>query len=285
MNWLASRNYLVVTAAVLSMEFASAGVPSLKQRQDPFYIGPSSSFTFSATTDSDSSKDVAVFQGEYGWENGIAIQLLVPTIFRETNSPFVGVTDPRIGGGPNSRIETDGLFRVWGDAYDHLGFSVGIGYPFQSAEAVRKSSLASWLLQLSALGRVDFGWFALVATLTDSPTYPVKQMGAINPNYIDTSNSVSATLITRFYPTVWMSPFIGYAEFFPTSLNFSADQGQGFFNIVQVPIGRTRIVQTGAEFAPSHFPVLFTAEYAFTLTQPGTGGTSYTGRGAVRWLF
>jgi hypothetical protein len=264
---------------------ANAGTPSMKQREDPFRYGFSSQLTLSATGNSDVSTRSAVFQSEYAWDSGMGVQLIVPTILGETNPKNPGNSTPRIGGGPNGRIEADGLFRAFGDTYDYLGFLVGAGFPWQSSGVAKKSPTASWLLELEMLGRIDFEWIAIVARLTDSPSFPAETLVGNTKIFYDSTNSVSLGGTVYFYPYSWMAPYIGYTETFPSAINTSFDQGLGYFSLTQTPIGRTRVLAFGADFAPANFPILLEPEFEYIPVTPVSPTAEIGAVARIRWLF
>jgi hypothetical protein len=280
------RSFLVLLSLMIPSINSFASDLTLKQRQDPFYIGPSAQLSATETAGSGRSTESAAVQGVYVWESGIGVQLIVPSILDDSNPANPLNSTPRIGGGPNTRIEADGLFRVWGDTFDYLAFNVGVGFPWQTSGVNQKSVDDSWLLSLAVFGRVDWEWIAVVGRLNDSPSYPAKYYQNGNEIYQDATNSVSLNATIYTYPGIdWLSPFVGYTEVFPSAVNRSLNQGQGYFSLAQNSTGRQRIISMGSEFAPIHFPVLLTAEFSIIPLTPAVAGTQYSGLGSVRWLF
>jgi len=275
----------VFLLALVFSTTALAATPSLKQREDPFYLGPSAEFTLSGTSNSQSTNTATVLQGQYGWDTGVSIQLLVPVLLSDSNPANPNNTFPRIGGGPNGRVEADGLFRAWGDTYDYLGFNVGVGFPWQSTTVAQNGDQDSWLLALAVFGRVDWDWIAFEGRLNDSPSFPAKHAANNVEIYQDVTNTVSITGTAYVYPYRWLAPFLAYTEVFPSSVNTSFDQGLGYFTLNQTSIGRTRTVTVGSDIAPINVPMLLTFEFNLTPLTPNAPGTQYSGVGRVRWLF
>src|SRR6185437_9946077 len=123
--------------ALLSAMSCRADVPSLKERQNPFYIGGSCKLQSVNRGNTDFFTTSLVSQGQYGWDTGTSVQAIIPAILAQQGSEHTG--NPRIGGGPNSRIEVDGFFRAYGDTYDYLGFELGVGLPMQTTHQEQNS--------------------------------------------------------------------------------------------------------------------------------------------------
>src|SRR6185437_12630840 len=128
---------LAIGVAAWACATCRASVPSLKERQNPFYIGGSCKLQSINRGNADFFTTSLVSQGQYGWDTGTSVQAIIPAILAQQGSEHTG--NPRIGGGPNSRIEVDGFFRAYGDTYDYLGFELGVGLPMQTTHQEQNS--------------------------------------------------------------------------------------------------------------------------------------------------
>ena len=260
-------------------------VSPVKLWTDPFWVGSTIGLSYASRSNSYRDLQTLTLNVNHGFESGLVLQALIPSIINDSNPSAAGELVPRIGGGPIGRMEFDGLFRFWGDAFDFLAVSVGVGFPFQSDAVAQNTAVASWIVPLSLFMRKDFGWIAFQPSISLLNTFPFVRT---NPNgttvYVDTSNSVTAAVSAFIYPSKNLAFSLGWSVS-PSSHNtVGTDQENNALVLSQTTNNGTHNAIFGISWTPLKKPFVFSLSATDELTQSSQQATKYGG-GTIKWLF
>ena len=260
------------------------GAP-IKLWTDPFWVGSTIGFTY--TTRGNSFRELQTLQlsVNHGFESGLVLQTLLPVILTDTNPSPQGELAPRIGGGLIGRIEFDGLFRFWGDAFDFLAVTAGLGLPYQSDSIAQNTTLGSWIIPTSLLMRKDFKWVAIQPSFSILNTFPfVKTNANGTTDYVDSSNTVTAAVQALFYPSKFLALTVGWSVSPSNHSTVGSDQENNALVLSQSTNNGTQNATFGIIWTPLKTPVVFSLSATDELIQSNQQATKYGG-GTIKWLF
>jgi hypothetical protein len=218
----------------------------------------------------------------YGWDDGFTVGATIPLeLFEASINPLTTQT-PRI----NGRVTVQTQYRVWGDALEYVGFELGLGLPWQTDPALRKTTNATWAGILAVFGRWDLGNVALRGTISDQPFFPEENDVGTTQVFRDQGNAVNFTVSADFFTRTRYSPFVQFSYSPPagTETGTIGSAGNPLLDVTgETSQGRT--VSVGINFAPLRYKFVFTLEGDY-LWMPGAPIASpFQGTGRVRWVF
>jgi len=278
---------LLLLLSTLSVaEEDSADIPSVKEYQDRFWLGPSLSlsgtgFSTSAKTQISSSAQLA-----YGFTPGILLSAALPyVLFLNNNSS--GASAPYLGGGLSGRIELEALARLWKDELSYFGMGLTLGLPVQTDPTLQNSILSGWYLAADLFGRYDLGVVAFEAKLIDGNTFNTAINLSGRSFNLNESNLVEFSFQTYFYPSAKWTPYLSYTQVFPTSVDVSSDGLDKKFLLAKSSLSTSQGAGAGIKFVPVGARLLFTLEGSYLFTTLGTpfDTSAVTASTGVRWLF
>ena len=260
-------------------------ISPIKLWTDPFWVGSTVGLTF--TSRSNSFRDLQTLQlnVNHGFESGLVVQTVLPFIIRDSNPSPSGELAPRIGGGPIGRVEVDGLFRFWGDAFDFLAVTVGVGLPYQSDAIAQNTTLGSWIVPMSLLMRKDMKWVAVQPSVSLLNTFPfVKTNANGTTDYVDSSNTITAAVQVLFYPSKVLALTVGWSVSPTNHSTVGSDQENNALVLSQNTNNGTQNATFGINWTPLKTPMVFSLSATDELIQSNQQATKYGG-GTIKWLF
>lgn len=282
-----SRFAVLIALAGAQLLLAPLSIASpVAEDIDPFWVGPTSYLQYAARTSDTSVQQTTQFQVGYGWSSGIALDVNVPVIFEDLSAASTNET-PRIAGGFSSRVQLDAFYRLWGDAYQYLGFDLGVVLPFQTDPKSQDTRLSTWGIPIELLGRIDWDWIALRPSFYDYPSFPNLTTNANGGHsYEDGGNYIELALVVSFLSHTAYSPFLGWTEVPPRKNDSGTDAGTPVhtFLTTESIIQRSRIFTGGIDLAPFRSAVVLSAQLDF-ITNSADANSSLQWVGRARWNF
>ncbi|MBI3556864.1 MAG: hypothetical protein HY074_11425 [Deltaproteobacteria bacterium] len=246
--------------------FAVPEPPPVKAWADPFWVGFAAQLQFQDRENDFQTERTVLSNFTYGFDNGVTLGILTPAVLVDTRSREEGnLVTPRLGGSFSERIEVNGSYRVWGDVYDYVAFTLGVGLPIQSDDALRAGLNGSTMILTSIFARLDWGWVAFSPQLINDSQFPSKNVietknGLQSDQFIDSTNFIRYILGLSFYPSNRFSPFLNFTEISPRRTSFRNDL-DGFAVINKnTATNRARFLSFGLETTPFSEPLVFTVQ-------------------------
>jgi hypothetical protein len=275
------------TCPFLHTALASANTPvnTAENLLDPFHVASVFQTNLNDTESDKKTSRALTFEYFYGFENGVVLGAILPVIFYDTPPADKGESLPRLGGAANDRLELDSYYRFYGNAANYLGFQLGVGFPFQTSEALKNTSTNSWIIPAAVLARLTEGQFAYRGILTEIFNGPQITPSNIGNTYQEVNNSLSFASYISVFPASRFSPYFRWTEGWPDEKFTGTDGGNSALIEKFGQNARSRTFGFGFDSVPFHAPILLSFEADYK-DLPATGDqTAWSLVGRLRWAF
>jgi hypothetical protein len=264
---------------------ARADIALIKRLRDPHRAGDSFEADVGSANETSRGNLTSQFEYVHPWNSELNTSIAVPVTWVESNSGPKASGTPRLGGGTYNRITLNADSRLTGDAMTYLDLGFDVGLPFQTDAAEKSSLSASWLFGGELSGQLDFGDWAVAASLVDAEAFP-KTVGnaAARQDYRDRTNFILGRASLLYFPNNTWALHANYFESPPFRTDIGTDTQNASYFLSSASSERSRSVGLGFETAVGT-RTLFGIDEAYQLAGTDLTRHMHTWTGRMRWVF